>query len=152
MKKFRLTPLQASKAKHIDRRKPHSIKIIWDVKPKRGRKFGHWRLLKRHIEWTLKLMSVMSSDELYNIKTAIKDGHVPEFYLVYIDIFYNSRTQSSPITDIVIQNIELFDFEDKEELNNLKEKFVPQTNTITANVPGIDTSKLFSPIPNIKIE
>ena len=139
---FENSPIDLIEDKNFDKRELYTIDIHWECDipgggTGKGRKYRQWKLAKPHVEYIIFLMGVMSTDELFKIKTAIAEGLVPDFFSSIVDEFYQAKIKSGYILSIRLTNTPLFDYNDHKKFDVPKEPTFKSRGGLIGVVPQI---------------
>lgn len=124
-----LTPVEATEAKGIQYRTPHSLIVRWNFFPLKGGKYRKYLRCKEHAEIQIKWLCVCSTDELYRALSA----DIPEFFKPIIRDIYKSKQSGLMPFELVIgdgTNFPLFSYDDEEKWSN---PTLPKENRKTFN-------------------
>lgn len=135
---YELTPIEAAKATNLEQRSLYPMNIRWDCNPPNNPSNAYkiWVRFKPHSEYMIQLFGVLSTDELYRIRVAIQDELVAPFFNPIVGKFYETKTNSGFLTEVILPRYELFIYNDKQKFMVPTEKVHSQRKLIVS-VPEV---------------
>lgn len=145
---FKLSPIEAAEAKGLSMRSPHTVLVKWLYFPQKGgKKYRKYLKAKSHVETQIKWLAILSTDELFRIKEAIRNGIVPDFFKEIVASMYQAKQKGQFVVSIEVGDKEsvfpLFEYEDETKWNN---PGIP-TDTITKTGPA----EILLPKPKVNV-
>jgi len=148
---FKLTPIEAAEAKNLNKRTPHKVNIRNLYFPLTGGKnYGLYTKVRKHVLIQIQWMTILSTDELFRIKEAIKNGLVPNFFEPIVNEIYAYKQRGEFVISLTIgdnkSKFPVFDYENKEAWSN---PGIPTNTTFNTEPVGLVMPKPKVTVPSV---